>query len=216
MKEKYASITSRRGGGTYRYLGGIFSNAVYGTIAPGTAHVTPTDPGPFVIPTGSTNINTGNINRDHSEACMEHKEWVNLERAGKNQITELVTKTFLAGVFNRNQGFAHIRVREIITYLFAEYGQVEYQDLMGNRSKLSDPCDTNFPLQELVQRVQEIQEFATDGGRTITDDNILDKMYTIVYNNGLFYNDCDKCDNKERSDKTWANFQAHLQAEHRK
>ena len=84
MKENYASIPSKRGGGTYGCLGGLLSDTVYGTIAPGTAFVTPPDPGPLVILTGSTNINSVNLNRDHSEACREHKEWVNLDRAKKN------------------------------------------------------------------------------------------------------------------------------------
>ena len=87
---------------------------------------------------------------------------------------------------------------------------------MGNQSKLADPWDANRPFQELVQRVQEIQEFATGGVRKIPDDDIVDKMYTIVYTNGLFHDDCDKWDDKERAKKTWAKSQAHFQAEHRK
>ena len=133
---------------------GLWSYVVYGTIAPSTAFLTPLEQGPLVIPTGSTNINSGNINRDHSEACREHKEWVNLERSGKKHITESVTKKFLARVFDRNQGFTHIRIWDIFVYLFAEYGQVEYQYLVVNRSKLANPWDTNLPIQELAQRVQ--------------------------------------------------------------
>ena len=37
-------------------------------------------------------------------------------------------------------------------------------------------------------------------------------MYTIVYNTGHFHDDCDKWNDKERSYKTWENFQAQLQA----
>ena len=55
-----------------------------------------------------------------------------------------VIKTFLAGVFDRNRGFAHIRIRDIIAYLFTEYVQVEYQELVGNRSKLVDLWDDNL------------------------------------------------------------------------
>ena len=67
MKEKYMLIPSRRGGGTYRYLRELLSHAVYGTIAPGTVFVSPPDPGPLVIPTGSTNINSVNLNRYYLE-----------------------------------------------------------------------------------------------------------------------------------------------------
>ena len=33
-----------------------------------------------------------------------------------------------------------------------------------------------------------------------------------MYNTGLFYNDCDKWDDRQRDEKTWADFQAHFQA----
>ena len=129
----------------------------------------------------------------------------------KKKIVEAVIKTFLAGVFDRNRGFAHLRMKDIITHLFTEYEQVENQDLVGNFSKLSEPWDANRPFQELVQQVQEIQEFANDGGGTIADEDIVNTIYTLVYDTGMFYYDCDKWDNKQRDEKTWANFQAHFQ-----
>ena len=46
-----------------------------------------------------------------------------------------------------------------------------------------------------MQRVQEIQELANNGGRMINDEDIVDTIYTLVYNTGLFYDDCDKWDN---------------------
>ena len=92
---------------------------------------------------------------------------------------------------------------------------MENQYLVGNCSKLSEPWDTNMPFQELVQRVQEIQEFANDRGQTIADEDIVDTIYTLVYNMGLFNNDCDKWDDKKCDDKNWANFQAHFQAAQR-
>ena len=72
-------------------------------------------------------------------------------------------------------------MRDIVTHLLTEYGQVDNQYLVGKRAKLSEP------FQELVQRVQEIQEFANDGGCTIADKNIVDTIYMLVYNTGLFY-----------------------------
>ena len=50
----------------------------------------------------------------------------------------------------------------------------------------------------------------------MSDDDIVDKMYTIVYNTGLFYDNGDKWYDKERTNKSWANFQAHFQAAQRK
>ena len=87
---------------------------------------------------------------------------------------------------------------------------------MGNFSNLSDPGGANQPFQELVQRVQEIQEFANDGGQTIDEEDIFDTIYTLVYNTGLFYENCDKCSDRQCDEKNWADFQAHFQVAQRK
>ena len=93
---------------------------------------------------------------------------------------------------------------------------MDKQDLVGKCAKLSEPWDVNMPFQELVQRVQEIQEFANDGGRTIADEDIVNTIYTLVYNTGLFYDNCDKWGEKQQDKKTWENFQAHFQSVQRK
>ena len=76
-----------------------------------------------------------------------------LQHAGKNKIAEAVSKMFLARVFDRNQGFAQLQVRDIVTQIFRKDGQVENQDLFGNFLKLSEPWDANMTFQELVQLV---------------------------------------------------------------
>ena len=175
LKENYYSIPSRRGGRTYSYLGGLQPDAVYAIVVLGTEFIAPPDPGPLVIPSGTNSVTSGNLNRDHYEAVMEFKEWVNLERVGKKNRGSSKKNVFSGG-FDRNRGFTHLRVRDIIVHLFTDYGQLEYQYLVGNHSKLLDPWDANKPFQELVQRVQEIQKFVNDGGRTIADKDIVNTI----------------------------------------
>ena len=153
LKENYSLIPSRRGGGTYGYLGSLQPDSVYAIMAPGTSFVVPPDPGQLIIPSGTNSVTSGNLHRDHAEAAREFKELVNLERAGKQQIVEAISKTFLAGILDRNQGFAHLWLRDIVAHLITEYGQVENKDLVRNRLKLSESWDANRPFQELVQRI---------------------------------------------------------------
>ena len=74
LKDNYSSISSRRGGGMYGYLGGLRPAAVYAIVAPGTAFVIPPDPGPLIIPSGTNSVTSGNLHCDHSEAVREFKE----------------------------------------------------------------------------------------------------------------------------------------------
>ena len=86
LKDNYLSIPSRRGRGTYGYLGVLQPDVVYAIVAPGTAFVIPPDPGPLFIPSVTNSVTSGNLSRDHSEAVREFKQWVNLERAGGKKI----------------------------------------------------------------------------------------------------------------------------------
>ena len=112
-----------------------------------------------------------------------------------------MSKTFLSRVFDRNRGFAHLRVRDIIAHLFTWYGQVEYQDLMGNLSKLSEQWDARK-----YNSLQTMEDVRSPTKISLT-------TYTIWYTTrAFFYDDWDKWDNRQLDKKTWANFQAHFQA----
>ena len=73
LKENYSSIPSRRGVGTYSYLGGLQPDAVYVIVALGTLFVVPHHPGQLIIPSGTNSVTLVNLDRDHAEAEMEFK-----------------------------------------------------------------------------------------------------------------------------------------------
>ena len=64
--------------------------------------------------------------------------------------------------------------------------------------------------------MQDIQEFVTDGGRSIEEVDITDILYTVIYNTGAFYKECNKWSDKSTGDKTWDNFQTFFQDAYRK
>ena len=57
---------------------------------------------------------------------------------------------------------------------------------MANRVKMGEEWDSITPFQTLVTKVQDIQELATDGGRSIEDMDITDVLYTVIYNTGVY------------------------------
>ncbi len=211
IKENYASIPTRRGGGEYGYLGGILSNAVYNTICPLTPFMPPTNPGvPPTIEAQTTAIVSGNMLRIWNEASREWKEWQSLERAAKKQLVTAVPSGMLVGIRCPHRGFNNISARTMLEYLFDNYGHIDQQDLINNRMKLTEEWDPNLPFSHITQRVQAVQEYATDGKRPINKKDIMDAIYTVVFNTGMFYEDCEKWNDKDPTDMTWTNFQNHF------
>ena len=50
----------------------------------------------------------------------------------------------------------------------------------------------------------------------IADEDIVDTIYMPVYNTGMFYENCNKWDDKQCDKKIWANLQAHFEKKQRK
>ena len=83
MKKNYSSIPSRRGGGTYGYLGGLQPDAVYAIVAQGTLFVVLPNPGQLIIPLGTNIVTSGNLYPNHAEAVRDFKECINLKHVGE-------------------------------------------------------------------------------------------------------------------------------------
>ena len=197
LKENYASVSTRRGGGSYGYLGAIVSPTLYFTLEPLNAFIIPPNPGlPPTIVHGTTAITSGNTLREWNEASREFKEWQNLEKAGKKQLTEAIPSGMLNGLKCHHRGFNRVTVRMMLDHVFQNFGQIDHQDLIANRARLIEEWDSNQPFSTLVQRVQAVQEYANDGGRPIGENDVIDAIYTVIFNTGMFYEDCEKWNDK--------------------
>ena len=98
----------------------------------------------------------------------------------------------MAAKSNKHRGHTGVRAREILEHLLKNYVEILAQDLVANRMKMGVEWDPTIAFQNLVIKVQDIQEFATDGGRSIEDVDITDVLYTVIYNTGAYYEECNK------------------------
>ena len=213
IKQNYASIPTQLGGGAYGYLGGLLSAEEYELLAPGTPFTAPPHPGPQpVIEHATTAVVSSNMLRIFSEASRDWKEWSNLERASKKQLQAALPKALLASQMCPNRGLNYLSMQAVLAQLFLDWGYLSQQDLVANRHRLSEEWDANRPFTDLIQRVQEVQEYARDGQRPISEHDIVDAIYTVVYNTGIFFDDCNEWDDKPMSSKTWLNFKQHFNA----
>ena len=80
----------------------------------------------------------------------------------------------MAAKANKHRGFTGVREREILEHLFTNYGEILAHDLVANTVKMGEEWDPTTPFQTLVTKVKDIQEFTTDGGRSIEEVDITD------------------------------------------
>ena len=97
LNENYASVPSELGGGEYGYLGVLLSNSAYETVYT-TEFFVPADPVFLIIASGTTSVDSGNLNRVHVESKRVHQKWQNLERALCKIIKMAVPKKYLSAL----------------------------------------------------------------------------------------------------------------------
>ena len=211
LKANAASIPTTLGGGHHGYLGLILSPAAYATISP-TAFAEPAYPGQHpTIPAGTNAANTSAIIRRHTEDTRQWREFKNVSTALKNQLLSAVDDIYVRALRDRHVGYMNQTIRNILTHLFNNYGNITQLELEDNDTKMRTLWDPNSPFDCLVQQLEDGQDYADDGGQPYTTDQLLRIAYTLVFKTGLYFEDCKAWNAKPNNEKTWSNFKEHFQ-----
>jgi hypothetical protein len=216
LKENYCSVSTTLGGGAYGYLGGLTNDPVYTTIVPVNPFIVPSDPGnPPIIAVGTTAVAAANENSQYTERKRMYTEWQTMESSGRKQLQDSVPKGLLSGIKCAHRGFSHLRVRQMLEYLFTN-AIISAEMIVENKNQLNKPWGAHKPFHSLIDRVSICREFAADAGRTITDNDVMDALFTVIFDTALMHEECEKWEDKPVANKTWHNFQAHFLKAQRK
>ena len=66
--------------------------------------------------------------------------------------------------------------------------------------------DPNCPFDCLIKLIEDGQDYAEDGGQPYTTKHLLCIAYTLVFQTGLYFEECKQWNNCLATEKTWANF----------
>jgi hypothetical protein len=216
VKDNAASIRTTAGGGAHGYLGIILSPPEYARVS-NIPFVTPplTLPVAQNLPVGATVAATRIALQAHSEAFRNWTEYQILEQVLKNQVAAAIEPIYLRDQEDLNVGFEHTTIRALIDTLFLNYGQLTSLELQENNARMNLPWNPNTNFTTLIHQIETCKELAEAGGNPFTDQQILITAHSLVYNTGLFYEECARWDRKAALHKTWANFKIHFLAAER-
>ena len=210
LKANAASVPTTRGGGEHGYLGIVLSDAIYNTIS-NTPWTVANHPGINpVVPPAATAHTTARIVREHTENMRQWREYQNVESALKKQLTNAIEPIYLRAIRNRHTGYANQTLRQILHYLFTAYGSLQPNELQLNQSKLQEPWDPNTPFELLIDQIEECMEIADAGGQPFTPTQIINTAYTLVFNTGMYFDECKTWRQLPNNDKTWTQFKTHF------
>jgi hypothetical protein len=193
IKANASSVPCHLGGGAHGYLGAVLTPLAYAaTIAPVNApFVVPLDPGPMQpVPVGATAAAREQWNGDHDKAVKQFKEYDAVTKALRKQIVSAIDETYVKPLKTRNSGYNNAAVDAMITYLFTAYGNIDDESIVVNEKKFIEPWDGTSPFENIIERIDECIDFAEAAEQPYSAPQILSKIYTLVYNTGLYFDAC--------------------------
>ena len=138
-------------------------------------------------------------------------EYKNLTDAGKKFIQDGIDAMYLKGITDRNVGLANVTIRDILAFLFRNYGNITQYDIEENDKKLKEKWDANTPIEMLFDQLEDAQDYAAAAGQPYSNTQLLTTAYNLVYATGLFFDDCKAWNRLPTNQKTMENFKTTFQ-----
>ena len=201
-----SSIQTNLGGGNHGLLAITLEPAVLNTLT-AIPFVTPVNPGTTaVIPLNSTAAQITSLRKEHDDATKVFHQYINVDKALKQQLIEAVDDLYLKALRNKYVGFSNQSFLTMIAHLYLHYAKISPSDLTLNDSAMKKPYDPNLPIENLFEQINDAVEYAAAGKTPYSNAQIETIAYQLVFNTGVFGLDCKEWRKKPPLDKTWANF----------
>jgi hypothetical protein len=184
------NIASYKGGGRHGHLGIIMTNKEYFAVAVDVFPI-PNNSGPSAaVVAGMTAAVIAETTRIHKEATQVHRTYHKVDQDIKKLIIESFDDAYLNALSDKIVGYANCTSLQLLTHLLTYYAMIAPTELTQNYGCLNAPYDPNQPIETLFQQIQDARAFAVAGGQPYGAAMIINMVYTLVFNTGLFPDVC--------------------------
>ena len=127
-------------------------------------------------------------------------------QALRTQIVDTVEEKFIISLRNKYTRYSSVHPKDLLAYLFETYGKITPEDVIANEKKLIEDWDGNEAFEVIIERVNNCIDFANEAGSDYTDKQIMDRVFVIVANMGLYADDLKIWKNVRRMRNRGQNF----------
>jgi hypothetical protein len=176
----------------------------------------PANPGPSAaVVAGMAAAIIAETTRLHREATGVYRTYHNVDQAIKKLIIESFDDAYLNALSDEIVGYANCTPLQLLTHLLTYYAIIAPTELTQNYERLNTPYDPYQPIEPLFQQIQDARAFTVAGGQPNGAAMIVNIAYTLVFNTGLFPDDCRAWQSRAIAAKTWAHFKIDFATAHR-
>jgi hypothetical protein len=80
------------------------------------------------------------------------------------------------------------------------------QTLIHTQTNMQKPWDPNTPFETLIEQLEDAMEVTDAATQAYTDAQVLTLAYTLVYNTGLYFDECKTWNAKPSTKTIWDTF----------
>lgn len=209
-----ASVQSDHGDGTLGLLALTVTPAVYSTLTD-TPFELPINPGPNPgIPANATGAQIEANTRAHKENLRIWREYIATDKALKQQLLAAIQEMYYKTLRHRITDYATISTKQILTHLYATYGNITPADLADNDARLKAPFDPSQPIEILFDQIEDAVDLAAAAQAEYTQAQIVAYAYNLIFQTGVFHDACRDWRRRFAADRTWATFKTDFAIAH--
>eukprot|EP00978_Attheya_sp_CCMP212_P044101 scaffold300497_cov27-Attheya_sp.AAC.2 len=129
--ENAAAVTSNLGGGNHSHLALLMTDTAYFEETQ-LAFIAPTNPGDDP-PTALNPLEQPFVNDRYKRNQRIYEKYGNTDKALKKQIEATVEAAFISTLRHELTGFNQVTALQMITHLYATYGDIDKVDIEDNK-----------------------------------------------------------------------------------
>ena len=201
-----ASIFTNIGDGQHDLLRLAVSNAQYNSVST-VRFVAPANPGATVtyLP-NATSARIKHADDTHDKAFILFKEYTLADKVLKQLLLVAIEEKHYRVLRNDLIGYANVTTRDLIQHLYTGYGNITSTQLANNDTTLRSAYDPNQPTESLYEQIDNAVVFAASTDNEYTDKQTVSIGYEIMFQTGVYADDCKVWRKKPDADKTWPVF----------
>ena len=201
-----ASVQSNLGCGTLGLLQLTVSPAVYNTLSV-TDFFVPIKPGSSPdISANSTGTQITELSYAFDTAATLFNEYDHTDKALRQILLTNVNEMFIRSLRHKYVGYSLTSTRTILEHLYTTYTNISSADLKDNDAVFRTLYDINQPIETLFDRVENCGDYAAAGNTPYSLEQVLGIAFQLVYQSGLFVDDCKSWKRLPMQQKTWTAF----------
>ena len=121
---------------------------------------------------------------------------------------------FICSLQHKYVGYGLTTTHSILNHLYATYANISSVDLRLKNAVFRTPYDVNQPIESLFDPVENCGEYADAGNTPYSLEQVIGIAFQIVYQNGLFIDDCKSWKRLTTQQKNWTGFKTFFATAH--